>query len=46
MRCRCGNFIAVMYKSYALKTTHDMLHIAADLHRSYDPATAGAGAAE
>lgn len=32
-----SNFIAVIYKSYALKATHDMLHIAADLHRSYDP---------
>jgi hypothetical protein len=32
------NFIVVIYKSYALKTAHDMLHIAADLHRSYDPA--------
>lgn len=32
------NFIVVIYKSYALKTSHDMLHIAADLHRSYDPA--------
>ena len=31
------NFIVVIYKSYALKTMHDMLHIAADLHRSYDP---------
>ena len=31
------NFIAVIYKSWALKTMHDMLHIAADLHRSYDP---------
>jgi hypothetical protein len=33
-----GNFIPVIYKSYALKATHDMLHIAADLHRVYDPA--------
>lgn len=32
------NFIVVIYKSYALKTSYDMLHIAADLHRSYDPA--------
>ncbi len=32
------NFIVVIYKSNALKTAHDMLHIAADLHRSYDPA--------
>jgi hypothetical protein len=32
-----GNFIPVIYKSYALKTTHDMLRIAADLQRSYDP---------
>ncbi|HSQ35479.1 MAG TPA: hypothetical protein VLQ89_05755 [Candidatus Binatia bacterium] len=32
-----GNFIPVIYKSYALKATHDMLHIAADLQRSYDP---------
>jgi hypothetical protein len=31
------NFIAVIYKSWALKTTYDMLHIAADLHRSFDP---------
>jgi hypothetical protein len=31
------NFIAVIYKSWALKTTHDMLRIAADLHRSFDP---------
>ncbi len=31
------NFIPVIYKSWALKTMHDMLHIAADLHRSYDP---------
>ncbi len=33
-----GNFIPVIYKSWALKAMHDMLHIAADLHRSYDPA--------
>jgi hypothetical protein len=33
-----GNFIPVIYKSWALKALHDMLHIAADLHRSYDPA--------
>jgi hypothetical protein len=33
-----NNFIAVVYKSYMLKTFHDMLHIAADLHRGYDPA--------
>ncbi|MCJ7525499.1 MAG: hypothetical protein MUP71_09810 [Candidatus Aminicenantes bacterium] len=32
------NFIAVIFKSWALKTQHDMLHIAADLHRSFDPA--------
>jgi hypothetical protein len=32
-----GNFIPVIYKSYALKATHDMLHIAADLKRRYDP---------
>jgi len=32
-----SNFIVVIYKSYALKATHDMLHIAADLHRGYDP---------
>jgi hypothetical protein len=31
------NFIVVIYKSYALKATYDMLHIAADLHRSFDP---------
>jgi hypothetical protein len=31
------NFIAVVFKSWALKATHDMLHIAADLHRSFDP---------
>jgi hypothetical protein len=31
------NFIAVIYKSWALKTAHDMLHIAAALHRDYDP---------
>jgi hypothetical protein len=31
-------FIGVVYKSYMLKTFHDMLHIAADLHRGYDPA--------
>ncbi|MBN2398910.1 MAG: hypothetical protein JXI33_01070 [Candidatus Aminicenantes bacterium] len=31
------NFVAVVYKSWALKAWHDMLHIAADLHRSYDP---------
>jgi hypothetical protein len=30
------NFTAVIYKSWALKTAHDMLHIAADLHRSFD----------
>lgn len=33
-----ANFIVVIYKSWALKTMHDMLHIAADLHRSFDPA--------
>jgi hypothetical protein len=33
-----ANFIAVIYKSWALKTAHDMIHIAADLHRGYDPA--------
>jgi hypothetical protein len=32
------NFIVVIYKSYALKTSYDMLHIAADLHRGYNPA--------
>lgn len=32
-----NNFIVVVYKSYMLKTFHDMLHIAADLHRSFDP---------
>jgi hypothetical protein len=32
------NFIAVIFKSWALKTQHDMLHIAADLHGSFDPA--------
>jgi hypothetical protein len=32
------NFITVIYKSWALKTTHDMLHIAADLHSKFDPA--------
>ncbi|MCX6554872.1 MAG: hypothetical protein NTZ12_07655 [Candidatus Aminicenantes bacterium] len=32
-----GNFIAVIFKSWALKTAHDMLHIAADLHRNFDP---------
>jgi hypothetical protein len=32
------NFIVVIFKSWSLKTMHDMLHIAADLHRSYDPA--------
>ncbi len=32
------NFIGMVYKSYMLKTSHDMVHIAADLHRSYDPA--------
>jgi hypothetical protein len=32
------NFIGVIYKSYMLKTFYDMVHIAADLHRNYDPA--------
>ncbi|MDD8012378.1 MAG: hypothetical protein PHX05_02770 [Acidobacteriota bacterium] len=32
------NFIGVIYKSYQLKTFYDMAHIAADLHRGYDPA--------
>lgn len=32
-----NNFIVVVYKSYMLKTFHDMLHIAAELHRSFDP---------
>jgi len=31
-------FIGMVYKSYMLKTFHDMVHIAADLHRSFDPA--------
>lgn len=31
-------FVGMVYKSYMLKTLHDMLHIAADLHRGYDPA--------
>jgi hypothetical protein len=31
------NLFAVVYKSYALKTAYDMLHIVADLHRSFDP---------
>lgn len=31
------NFIPVIYKSWALKAAHDMLHIAADLHRSFAP---------
>ncbi len=32
------NLIGVVYRSYMLKAFHDMLHIAADLHRGYDPA--------
>ena len=32
------NFITVIYKSWALKATHDMLHIAADLHSKFNPA--------
>lgn len=31
------NFISIVYKTYLLKAFHDMVHIAADLHRSYDP---------
>lgn len=32
------NLVGVVYKEYQLKTAHDMLHIAADLHRVFDPA--------